>query len=114
MSLSALLCSAAKPSTSHLQFYIVNKVGDKWKEFCRYMQIKEEDIGIASVNNHGNVCNAMMEALHKFSDSAPDPPFNWLSLLKALRLLGKADYAEKLQSVICRGQLDPVQDPEIA
>ena len=57
-------------------------------------------------NNPGYINEAMMEALHKFSSSVPDPLFTWLSVLDALELLGMSGYAEKLQIVIFRGELD--------
>ena len=90
----------------HLQFYIVSKVGPHWKAFCRNLEIQDVDIGTAEANNHGNIHEAMMEALHKFSSGVPDPPFTWRSILNALELLGMSDYAEKLKFVIFRGELD--------
>ena len=90
----------------HLQFYIVNKVGEQWKVFCCYLGIRPEAVGIAKANNPGDINGAMMEALHTFSSGVPDPPFTWLSVLNALELLGMSDYAEKLKFVIFRGELD--------
>ena len=74
--------------------------------FCRYLGIKQDAIGTAKANNPGDIHEAMMEALHKFSSGAPDPPFTWLSVLNALELLDMSDYAEKLKFVIFRGELD--------
>ena len=90
----------------HLQFYIVSKVGRHWKAFCRSLEIREEVFDTADANNPGNIHEAMMEALHKFSSGAPDPSFTWQSVLNALELLGMSDYAEKLKFVIFRGELD--------
>ena len=66
----------------------------------------------ADANNPGNIHEAMMEALHKFSSGVPDPPFTWLSVLNALELLGLSDYAEKLKFVIFRGELDLMKSIE--
>ena len=90
----------------------MNKVGGQWKAFCRYLQVKEEIIGIASANNQGNVYDAMMEALHKHSTSVPDPPFTWQRVLNALELLDLTEYAEKLKFAIFRGELDLLNRPE--
>ena len=102
------LCPTATPSTKHLQFYIVNKVGWQWKVFCRALGMKEDAIVTASANNTGNVNEAMMSALYSFSRSsgAPNPPFTWLSVLHALELMDMTDYARKLQRCILREELD--------
>ena len=70
--------------------------------------MKEDAIVTASANNIGNVNEAMMAALYSFSRSsgAPNPPFTWLNVLRALELMDMTDYAKKLRKCILRGELD--------
>ena len=106
--------NAAKPSSRHLQFYVVNRVsGPQWKAFCRYLGMSREHFQAAEMNNPHDVNEALMEAIEKWSSSAPSTPLTWNSILTALEMHNMGDYASKLKSVILQGELDPPKNIEI-
>lgn len=54
-----------------------------------------------------------MEAIEKWSSSAPGTPLTWKNVLTALEMHNLGDYASKLKSVILQGELDPPKNIEI-
>jgi len=108
------LATAGKPSSMHLQFYVVNKIsGPQWKAFCRYLGMSREHFQSAEANNPHNINEALMEAIETWSSSRPDSPLTWNCVLSALEMHNMGDYACKLKLVVLQGELDPPKNIEI-